>query len=231
MTASAPETEKPPTGEADLLDERPRVRAGRPTKAAAAERDGRLIEIATRMFLDLGFEATSIDRLAETAQVGKATLYARYADKGALFADVLQRRILEVYGPLEAEFGEPLDDEDLVDTLQRVGDRLVSLALSEESVTLGRIMAAQGPRFPRLAQLAITEGYGRQLALIEKILSRYAVDPRYRLDDVSLAAELFLSLVLGRATRAKIYGLTVEPDQIQRRTQAAVHMFVRGIAA
>ncbi|VFU16507.1 protein of unknown function (plasmid) [Methylocella tundrae] len=38
-------------------------RSGRPTKAAAAQRDERLLEIATDMFLKHGFDGTSMERL------------------------------------------------------------------------------------------------------------------------------------------------------------------------
>ena len=62
---------------------RPKTRGGRPTKAAAVLRDERLLEIAAQMFMEHGFDGTSMERLAETAMIGKATLYARYADKGA----------------------------------------------------------------------------------------------------------------------------------------------------
>lgn len=206
-----------------------RSRGGRPTRAAAAERDERLLDIATRMFLEQGFDATSMDGLAEAAAIGKATLYARYTDKGALFADVLRRRILQVYGPLEEEFGRTPQGSDLEETLWRVADRLMEKALSESAVTLGRILSAQGPRFPDLARLAVTEGYGRQLRLIETILSRFVDDPRYALADQPLAADLFLSLVLGRATRFAIYGLALDPTQLERRTAAAVRLFVRGV--
>jgi AcrR family transcriptional regulator len=57
-------------------------------------------EIAAEIFMEHGFDGTSMERLAETAMIGKATLYARYADKGALFADILRRRILLTYGLL-----------------------------------------------------------------------------------------------------------------------------------
>ena len=210
---------------------RARFRGGRPTKAAAAERDERLLEIATRMFLEQGFEATSIDALAEAASIGKATLYARYADKGALFADVLRRRILEVYVPLEAEFATATPGDDLETTLCKVADRLLEQALAESSVTLGRILAAQGPRFPDLARLAITEGYGRQLHLVETVLARFADDPRYLLGDLPVAADLFLALMLGRATRVKIYGLPVDTAEMRRRTDAGIALFVRGVTA
>lgn len=210
---------------------RPRARSGRPTKAAAAERDERLLDIATKMFLEQGFEATSIDALAEAAAIGKATLYARYADKTALFADVLRRRILEVYGPMEAEFAVATAGDDLATTLRKVAERLIDQAIANSSVTLGRILAAQGPRFPELARLAMTKGYGRQLQVVESVLARFAGDPRYLLDDVPVAADLFVALVMGRAARVKIYGLPVDVAEMRRRTGAAVALFVRGVSA
>ena len=97
---------------------------------------------------------------------------------------MLRRRILEVYGPLEAEFSTATA-ADLETTLRKVADRLIEQALAESSVTLGRILSAQGPRFPELARLAITEGYGRQLRLVETVLARFADDPRYLLDDLA----------------------------------------------
>ena len=108
-------------------------RGGRPTRAAAAERDERVLGIATGMFLERGFDATSMDGIAEAAAIGKATLYARYADKGTLFADVLRRRIYQVYGPLEEEFKGLLDgNADMELTLRRLAGRLI-----EKSTTAG----------------------------------------------------------------------------------------------
>ena len=181
--------------------------------------------------MEQGFDATSMDRLAEAAAIGKATLYARYADKTALFAAVLRRRILEVYGPLEEEFAQVPAHEDLATTLTRIADRLLAMSLSESTVALGRILSAQGPRFPDLARLAISEGTGRPMRIVETALSRHADDPRYNIGDPTMAADLFLALVLGRASRFKMYGLTLDLTEIDQRTAAAVQLFVRGIAA
>ena len=219
---------KPTRSEADGAR---RQRGGRPTRAAAAKRDERLLEIATSMFMDLGFDATSMDRLAEAAAIGKATLYARYSDKTALFADVLKRRILAVYEPLEKEFAVPVADADLGDVLRRLSRQLIEKGLSPEAVALGRILSAQGPNFPDLARLAVKEGVGRQMRLIEHVLAPYAGSSRYDLDDLPLVADLFLSLVLGRAARIKIYGIAVDPADLEERTEAAVRLFMRGITA
>src|SRR3982074_3563746 len=72
---------------------------GRPTREEAARRDERLIEVATNLFMERGFEGTSIDAVAEAAGVSKPTVYARYRDKGDLFAAVLRDRIREWLPP------------------------------------------------------------------------------------------------------------------------------------
>jgi TetR/AcrR family transcriptional regulator, mexJK operon transcriptional repressor len=172
------------------VDLRPKTRGGRPTKAAAAQRDERLLEIAAQMFMEHGFDGTSMERLAETAMIGKATLYARYADKGALFADVLRRRILLTYGPLEEEFDKDLKGKSLEATLLIVARRLLDLSLSPPSIALSRILAAQGSRFPELGTLAVQEGLYRQIRIVEKILRRFSSQHRYAIDDLALAADL-----------------------------------------
>jgi AcrR family transcriptional regulator len=205
------------------------ARGGRPTKAAAAERDERLLEIAAQMFMRDGFDATSMERLAETAKIGKATLYARYADKSQLFADILRRRILLIYGPLEAEFAEGLGGGSLEQTLLILARRFIDLSLSPSSIALGRILAAEGERFPELGKLAVEEGLNRQLRLVEAVLTRFAVGRRYAIGDMALAADLFLSIVLGRISRMALLGVRMEPDTLDRRTREAVRTFVRGI--
>src|SRR4051794_41978963 len=77
-------------------------RGGRPTKSAAIGRDQRLIEVATRLFLDRGFDATSLDAVAEAARVSKPTVYARYGDKRGLFTAVFRRANARWLAPLSA---------------------------------------------------------------------------------------------------------------------------------
>jgi TetR/AcrR family transcriptional regulator, mexJK operon transcriptional repressor len=208
---------------------RPKTRGGRPTKQAAAQRDERLLEIAALMFMEHGFEGTSMERLAETAMIGKATLYARYADKGALFADVLRRRILLTYGPLEAEFENHLKGKSLEATLLIVARRLLELTLSPPSIALGRILAAQGARFPELGKLAVQEGLYRQIRIVEKILMSFSGAHRYVIDDLPLAADLFLSIVLGRISRMALLGVQMEAETLDRRARQAVKIFIRGL--
>lgn len=209
--------------------ERTRPRSGRPTRAAALLRDERLLEIATDMFLQSGFDGTSMERLAEAAMIGKATLYARYADKAALFADVLRRRVLATYGPLEEELQTELEGKNLEEALLILARRFLQKAASPDSAALIRIIAAQAERFPELAKLAMQEGSERQTKLVESILDRFSARHRYALDDLTLAADLFLSIVLGRISRATMLGVPIRSETLERRAVEAVRLFVRGL--
>ena len=68
-------------------------RGGRPTREEADARDVRLLDVATHLFMERGFDGTSIDAVAEAAGISKPTVYARYHDKRDLFAAVLRKRI------------------------------------------------------------------------------------------------------------------------------------------
>jgi TetR/AcrR family transcriptional regulator, mexJK operon transcriptional repressor len=211
------------------LSSKRKPHGGRPTKAAAVARDERLLEIAMSMFMEHGFDATSMDRLAEATAIGKATLYARFGDKAALFAAVLRHRILQVYEPLEAEFKDALHGEgDLGTLLGSVGRRLLERDVSPDALALTRILAAQSARFPELGQLAVREGFLRQVRLIEMILARFAGSLGYCTDDLELAADLFLSIVFGRTARTTLLGVPVETVRLKQRVDMAVAIFLDG---
>src|ERR1700730_13854404 len=84
--------------------ERPvrRGAGGRPTREEAVRRDARLLDVATTLFMERGFDGTSIDAVAEAAGVSKPTVYARYRDKRDLFAAVLRGRIRDWLAPISA---------------------------------------------------------------------------------------------------------------------------------
>ena len=90
--------------EATIVATRParRGRGGRPTREEAVRRDARLLDVATKLFMERGFDGTSIDAVAVTAGVSKPTVYARYRDKRDLFTAVLRATIECLLAPLSA---------------------------------------------------------------------------------------------------------------------------------
>jgi TetR/AcrR family transcriptional regulator, mexJK operon transcriptional repressor len=208
------------------IDKARRHSGGRPSHDEAIKRDERLIAIAASMFMERGFEGTSIDAVAEAAGVGKATLYARYKDKGELFAAVLQRKIdrwLALNETAEEATGS------VEDVLLALARRTVTAALTPEAVAINRIVMAQSARFPSLAKLVHEQGWQRSNAAVAALLDRFAKAGQIDVTDSTVAADLFLSLVIGRQTRMAMLGIETDPEQVDQRVQAAVKLFLDGV--
>jgi TetR/AcrR family transcriptional repressor of mexJK operon len=67
-----------------------RPRPGRPRNADKAGRLEALFEVATDIFLENGFDGTSMALIARTAGASKETLYSHFGSKEALFARIIE---------------------------------------------------------------------------------------------------------------------------------------------
>jgi TetR/AcrR family transcriptional regulator, mexJK operon transcriptional repressor len=190
-------------------------------------RNARLIEIAASMFMERGFEATSVDAVAEAAGIGKATLYARYKDKGELFAAVLQRKIDRWLAMNETD--ERAATGRIEDVLLARARRTVAVALTPEAVAINRIVMAESARFPTLAKLVHEQGWQRSNAAVAALLDQFVANGQIQVEDTNVAADLFLSLVIGRQTRLAMLGIETDPGQIDQRVKAAVNLFLNGV--
>jgi AcrR family transcriptional regulator len=198
---------------------------GRPTRAESERRHIVLLQTAADLFFRHGLQGVSIDAIAQAAGVAKRFIYARYADKGELFAAAISRLIDDRTGPLYAfEIG----DQPVEDALLNFAHRLVDLALKPEALALVRMLLLEAPRFPGLAKLDSERNRQKGLGAIIRVLSAYAERGVIVLDDAEMQAELFAILILrGTQHRALIFG-PEEPAQLDRRIRAAVKLFLNG---
>ncbi len=220
----------------ETVAERPtaqkRGTGGRPTREEAARREARIVEVAMQLFIERGFDATSIDAVAEAAGVSKPTLYARYRDKRALFEAVLNERVREWLAPLSAAAEaqalqmEPRDARLVLDELSRT---LLARSRDPGAAALTRCIVAQALQFPELAKLAYEEGWLRGVRAVARLLEVLVTQGQVEIDDVEIAADLFLNLILGRSSKQALYGIETDPEAQERRRRAAVAMFLAGV--
>lgn len=207
-------------------------RGGRPTREEAVRRDARLLEVATNLFMERGFDGTSIDAVAEIAGVSKPTVYARYRDKRELFAAVLRGTIRDCLAPISAaaETQTTEDNPKAIETiLHEVSRHILARALMPECATLQRILAAQAVQFPELAKLAHEEGRLRAVRGVAILLQQSAARGQIKIVDPEREADFFLDLLLGQPSRLALYGLPTDPKLQERRRQAAVELFLNGV--
>lgn len=216
--------------EATIVATRPgrRGSGGRPTREEAVRRDARLLDVATKLFMERGFDGTSIDAVAITAGMSKPTVYARYRDKRDLFTAVLRATIERLLAPLSAAAAAAkVIPKSVERTLHSLSGHLLAHASTPEVVMLRRTLAAQSVQFPELAKLGYEEGWLRGVRAIATLLQQFADRGQIQIDDPAIAADLFLSLVLGNTD--KLHVIATPPKIQEQRSEAAVKLFLNGV--
>jgi TetR/AcrR family transcriptional regulator, mexJK operon transcriptional repressor len=133
----------------------------------------RLRTAAHKLFLQQGFLATSIDAiLAEAGISSKETLYRHYANKEALFVDVLAHLTMEQPGFSEklAAIPTPHDLPSLHQALTMLAREILSMMSQPGYLPLVRMIIAEAPRFPQLGTLFFSTVTQRGLAIMTTLL-------------------------------------------------------------
>lgn len=168
-----------------------RGRGGRPPAKDAGDVDRRILDAAASLFLQLGFDATTCEQVVAQAGAGKASLYARYANKEALFAAVVADRVAHVPPPP----GDLPADDPLDARLQAAARSVLADALKPDVIALMRVMLATAHRMPELAKLADQAGRTTAVQRVAAAIAGGAANDRDALDRAAAVAEKFVDLV------------------------------------
>jgi TetR/AcrR family transcriptional repressor of mexJK operon len=166
--------------------------AGRPTREQAEARQEALLDTALDMFLEGGFERTTIDAIAANLGMTKRTVYARHADKAALFRASVERAIERYTIPLEALHA--VDSGDLEETLTAIAYLRIAKIMSPEGLQMQRILNAEAPRFPEIFDRFYEQAARPTVDFLAHLLRRHAATGVVAIEDPDRAALAFLSL-------------------------------------
>ncbi len=209
---------------------RPGRRGGRPTREEAAQLDRDVREHALRLFLDHGYEGTSMDAIAQAAGTTKASLYARFPSKDAVFTSVFGWAMGRADWPAP-EPPAPADTDDLPGALRAIAHAALRRALDPSMVRMGRIAIAQSDRFPELAEgLRDAAGTSPRQRQVAELLRRHAARGTVVLPDApEVLADLFIGLVSSAPARLASFGIVPDRADTERRADAAVRLFLRSL--
>jgi AcrR family transcriptional regulator len=146
-----------------------RTRRGKDRAAQSAARREAILKAALEEFSAGGFAATRLDDVARRAGVAKGTIYLYFADKETLFQEIVRSMLTPLVGNLEK-----LRDLDM--PFRVIAEQILGLFVSEVLETdrknIIRLMIAEGPRFPKIAEFHYREVVSRVMAAIQAILQR-----------------------------------------------------------
>lgn len=156
----------------------------------AEQKRAAIIAAATSLFLEGGYAGTSLARVAEVAEVSKATLFKQFPTKASLF----EAMVKEHWNADDDERPEPASG-DLARGLAEYGHRYAALMSRPEMVGLYRIVIAEMPRFPGLAETHFDVGKMPFFDAVRRYLAAEHDAGAARVADPVVATTQFMGMI------------------------------------
>ncbi len=151
------------------------------------------MEVATGLFVERGFAATTLVDIARSAGVATRTLYQHFGDKEAIFREVIFAR--DAGTALQRPTVEAEDT--LFVTLRRAADYAYAVTYRDQSIGLMRLMIAESTRFPEFMKSVAISIFARFRRNFEKVFEALEATRLVPPGNHARSAELFSDLILG----------------------------------
>jgi TetR/AcrR family transcriptional regulator, mexJK operon transcriptional repressor len=202
-----------------------KARCGRPPASEATARIERILDIAAAIFMERGYEGTTMDDIARRAGASKHTLYARYRTKADLFRAVILRRAEAFHSRLSSilTFEKPIE---LV--LEAVGMELAARAMREDAQKICRAVIATRNDFREPALTFWTLGPKQGFLLLAEFIKGQTQRGVLVTSNPQLAADVFHSLCFGKYLLPAQLGIGPVPTRAKQQAyiREAVKVFM-----
>ena len=189
-----------------------------------------LAAAARTLFLRQGYAGTTMEEIAALAGLTKRTVYNNYADKDALFTQMVAEVIAyaeEFARGLKKEFAVGITAANLQPTLDDLGRRLALGIVRAEVVALRRLLIGEAKGFPALAKEYFDRAPGQVMEALAAGFKRLGRAGLLRVTDPRRAAEQFAYLVAGAPLdRAMLTGTIPTKTHIVTGAREGVRTFL-----
>ena len=131
-----------------------------------ADRKRRLLLVAaTALFLEKGYDGTSMDDVAAKANVSKPTVYKYFSDKEQLFAEIVRATTNEIDNLVRLVVETMAGHADIDIGLTVLARRFITALMRPRVLRLRRLVIANADRFPDVGR----RWYGRKPATRHRV--------------------------------------------------------------
>lgn len=166
-----------------------------------------ILDAAAEAFRIDGFEATSMDRIAEQAGASKRTLYNHFGSKEALFVAMVNARMRALRALSEVTF-DP--DEPVAAQLVEVARAKGAAAADPEWAGLLRVVLGVMARYPDLAAQAAAESEKGEDSLV-RFMREATAAGALRAEDPERATAHFWALIKGAVFWPRLFSVHPAP--------------------
>ena len=198
---------------------------GRP-RSEAKRQD--ILEAATRLFTEQGYDGTSVDDIAAEAGVSKQTVYSHFGNKEHLFGVAVAEKVRE--SGLDDEGIDASEPPEVL--LPRFARQFVGLVKSPEALRIYAICTNSTDSHPRISELFYRHGPLKTVEVLAGYLDAQHRTGRLELGDPKAAAWQFFCMLKGEAHMRAQFGLEpLDADEEDAYIDQCVRMFLRAYSA
>ncbi|MDE1164445.1 MAG: TetR/AcrR family transcriptional regulator [Pseudomonas sp.] len=186
-----------------------------------------ILAAAGRMFIQHGFEGSSMELIAKAAGVARQTLYNRFPEgKESLFGAVAERMwrafpVMEIASD-ESALADPQAG------LLKIGRGVAEFWSPPLAVDFLRMVIAEGPRFPALTRRFFEVGKTPAVSAVRNYIAELGRRGTLAITDPDLAAQQFLGMIDETVLWVRVMGdsTALTPAKAEQVVQQAVAIFL-----
>ncbi|TFW33499.1 TetR/AcrR family transcriptional regulator [Massilia horti] len=203
--------------------------AGRPKASDVEARMHDLIETAGCLFLKNGYTKVSLESIAREAHVAVRTIYVKFGGKAGLLKAVLTSRRDRFFTPHDLE-ADTRPFKEIVDDFAR---HFFDLLYSPEAIAMHRVVIAEAPTNPELAQTFNDAGPRLTREMLERFFARADIRAQLRPDlPFDQLPTHLLTCIGGDVTRRFLFPPVQQPrEEALRQLDARMSLFYRAVLA
>jgi AcrR family transcriptional regulator len=171
--------------------------------ARAAERRQAIIEAALDEFIARGFTATRLDDVAKRAGVAKGTIYLHFKDKESMFEELIRTALVPLIGRLHAP---PPIGGSVRDAVEGFASAFVREVAGTRRGDIVRLIVAEGPRFPAIADFYYREVVSRGLAGMQALIGLGVARGEIKQKDLARFPQILVAPVIVAVIWQSLFG-------------------------
>ncbi len=193
------------------------------------EKRAAILVAASLLFLEQGFERTTLEAVAARAGVSKLTVYSHFHNKEGLFEALIASKCEECFEAREfselAPLGPPV-------ALTRIANAFLSLMFQPDVLALHRVLIASATPEPGMNVTFWESGPLPTIAAFERLLARFHADGDLTITNPTRAADQFFSMLKGSDHLRVLLHIGPLPStrELNAIAKATVEMFLRAYA-
>jgi AcrR family transcriptional regulator len=187
-----------------------------------------IINAAAELFMEQGFDTTTMDDIAKSADVSKQTVYSHFQSKEALFGAAIEDKVQE-FDLTDEFFARDISCEAM---MQDLAVHLNDLLTADGPIKMFRLCAATAPTHPMLSKLFFENGPQNINKLVTTYLSKQNEIGSLKIDDIEAAARQFTFMIKADAHHMLLFNM-LPPSKKKTAVylKSCVEVFLRAYKA